>query len=79
MACALGLFVLAVVIGTVYYRTGSLIAVIFMHATFNGISTLMMIFALLATEIKEPKKPPLPPVQPAAVHSSLTIDSGWMH
>jgi membrane protease YdiL (CAAX protease family) len=75
----LGLFVLAVVIGTVYYRTGSLIAAIFMHATFNGISTLMMIFALLATQIKDSKKPPLPQGQPAAVHSSLTIDSGWMH
>ena len=39
----IALFALAMVIGTVYYRTGSLIAAIFMHATFNGISTLMLI------------------------------------
>jgi len=41
------LFALALVIGTVYYRTGSLIAAIFMHATFNGISTLMLLIAVL--------------------------------
>jgi membrane protease YdiL (CAAX protease family) len=38
----IALFVLALVIGTVYHRTGSLITAVFMHATFNGISTLMM-------------------------------------
>ena len=36
----IALFVLSLVIGTVYHRTGSLIAAIFMHATFNGLSTL---------------------------------------
>ena len=38
----IALFVLALVIGIVYYRTGSLIAAIFMHATFNGVSTLAL-------------------------------------
>jgi membrane protease YdiL (CAAX protease family) len=46
----IALFALALVIGTVYYRTGSLIAAIFMHATFNGISTLMLFMAVLAGE-----------------------------
>jgi membrane protease YdiL (CAAX protease family) len=42
------LFALALVIGTVYYRTGSLIAAICMHASFNGMSTLMLFIAALA-------------------------------
>jgi hypothetical protein len=44
----LALFPLAVVIGTVYYRTGSLIAAVCMHAMFNGISTLMLFIAVLS-------------------------------
>jgi membrane protease YdiL (CAAX protease family) len=40
------LFVLALVIGKVYERTGSLIAAIFMHATFNGLSMLLLFLAL---------------------------------
>jgi membrane protease YdiL (CAAX protease family) len=44
----LALFALAVVIGTVYHRTGSLIAAVFMHATFNGLSTLFLFVALLS-------------------------------
>jgi membrane protease YdiL (CAAX protease family) len=42
------LFALALVIGTVFYRTGSLIAAIFMHASFNGMSTLMLFIGVLA-------------------------------
>lgn len=75
----LGLFVLALVIGTVFYRTGSLIAAILIHATFNGISTIMLIGGVLVAQIHESKKPPLPPVQPAAVHASPSMDFDWMH
>ena len=52
----IALFVLALVIGTVYYRTGSLIAAIFMHATFNGLSTLVLFLALFSGEKLEPDK-----------------------
>ncbi len=44
----IALFALALVIGTVYYRTGSLIAAVFMHATFNGLSTILLFLALLS-------------------------------
>jgi membrane protease YdiL (CAAX protease family) len=52
----IGLFFLALVIGTVYHRTGSLIAAIFVHATFNGLSTLAMFTALLAGQIMDANK-----------------------
>jgi membrane protease YdiL (CAAX protease family) len=50
----IALFILAVVIGTIYYRTGSLIAAISMHATFNGLSTLALFTDLVikANQIK---------------------------
>ncbi len=54
----IALFALALVIGTVYYRTGSLIAAIFMHATFNGISTLLLFGALLSGHQPEPRNWP---------------------
>jgi membrane protease YdiL (CAAX protease family) len=44
----IALFVLALVIGTVYHRTGSLIVAIFMHATFNGLSTLALFIDLVS-------------------------------
>jgi membrane protease YdiL (CAAX protease family) len=43
----IALFALSLVIGTVYYRTGSLIAAISMHATFNGFSTLALFIEVL--------------------------------
>ena len=46
----IALFVLSVVIGYVYHRTGSLIAAICMHATFNGFSTLLLLGSLLAPQ-----------------------------
>jgi membrane protease YdiL (CAAX protease family) len=53
----IALFVLSVAIGYVYYRTGSLLAAICMHATFNGFSTLLLMGFLLAPEsVREPKK-----------------------
>jgi hypothetical protein len=40
-------------LGTVYLRTGSLIAAIVMHATFNGLSTVALIGALLAGQARD--------------------------
>jgi membrane protease YdiL (CAAX protease family) len=51
----IALFVLALIIGSIYHRTGSLIAAIFMHATFNGFSTLGLFVAILAGQGKEAK------------------------
>jgi membrane protease YdiL (CAAX protease family) len=54
------LFALSVIIGVIYYRTGSLITAIIMHAAFNGFSTLFM-SALLsgggADKVKAPAEP----------------------
>src|SRR5262249_2633650 len=46
----IALFVLSFVIGYVYQRTGSLIAAICMHATFNGFSTLLLLGFLLVPQ-----------------------------
>ena len=48
------LFVLALVIGKVYQRTGSLIAAVFMHATFNGLSMILLFLALVSGVKVEP-------------------------
>ena len=42
----IAMFALAMASGTVYERTGSLIAAIFMHATFNGLSTIVLFVAI---------------------------------
>ena len=47
------LFLLAVGLGMVYQRTGSLLAPIVMHAVFNGFSTLMLFFVSLQGADKE--------------------------
>ena len=46
----IALFPLSVMIGYVYEKTGSLIAAFCMHATFNGLSTLLLLMSLLAPE-----------------------------
>jgi hypothetical protein len=54
------IFLLALGLGLVYHRTGSLLAVICMHAVFNASSTLALIYALMmgVTESEEEKVPP---------------------
>ena len=52
------IFVLSLVLGAVYYRTGSLIASICLHGAFNGWSTLVMFVLLLAgSEVDKNKVP----------------------
>jgi Type II CAAX prenyl endopeptidase Rce1-like len=58
------IFVLSLVLGTIYYRTGSLIASICMHGAFNGLSTLMMFFVLLVGPEVDKKK-----ILPQAMHA----------
>ena len=55
------LFVLALGLGIVYERTGSLLAPICMHAVFNGFSTLMLFHvALQGPDHPEARSPPGP-------------------
>jgi len=75
----IALFFLALVIGTVYQWTGSLIAVIFVHATFNGLSTLVMFTALLAGQNEEANKIKVGWNGAAATESQVLIERGWMH
>jgi membrane protease YdiL (CAAX protease family) len=62
----IALFLLSLVISTVYYRTGSLIAAVVIHATFNGFSTLLMFITLLAGPIVDANK-----ARGAAVEAAL--------
>jgi hypothetical protein len=43
----IAIFLLSLALGTVYQRTGSLLASITMHATFNGINTLLLLLAAI--------------------------------
>ncbi len=75
----IGLFFLSLVIGTVYQRTGSLIAAVVVHATFNGLSTLAMFMAILAGQVIDPAKPAPPMKMPAPVGIQVPSERGWMH
>jgi hypothetical protein len=53
--------------GIVYHRTGSLIAAICMHATFNGLATLALLAAMLAPQsAQRPKEPKVNAPAPVA-------------
>jgi membrane protease YdiL (CAAX protease family) len=55
------IFILALGLGFIYQRTGSLLATISMHAVFNGTSTLMLFFGLLIGVPREAEKKVPPP------------------
>jgi len=57
------IFLLSMALGTVYERSGSLLAAITMHATFNGVNTLLLLLAAIGLHIQAP-------IQPAAMTSS---------
>jgi membrane protease YdiL (CAAX protease family) len=48
----IAIFLLSIALGTVYQRTGSLLASITMHATFNGINTLLLLLAAVGQHIQ---------------------------
>jgi len=56
----IAILLLSMALGTVYQRTGSLLASITMHATFNGINTMLLLLAALGQHIQAP-------IQPAAL------------
>ena len=59
----IALFVLSMVIGYVYHRTGSLLSAICMHAAFNGFSTLLLLgFLLVPQSARNPQKDEKPGV-----------------
>jgi membrane protease YdiL (CAAX protease family) len=47
----IAIFVLALGLGTVYHRSGSLITVMVMHGTFNGFSTVMLLLDALGRKM----------------------------
>src|SRR5271157_4851113 len=59
----IAILLLSMALGTVYQRTGSLLAAITMHATFNGVNTLLLLLLALGLHIQAP-------IQPAALPSS---------
>ncbi len=62
----IALFPLSVAIGYVYEKTGSFIAAFCMHATFNGLSTMLLLMSLLA-----PEPPHRPKVEKANVPTAV--------
>jgi len=56
----IAILLLSMALGTVYQRTGSLLASITMHATFNGINTMLLLLAVIGRHIQAP-------IQPAAL------------
>jgi membrane protease YdiL (CAAX protease family) len=58
----IAIFPLSMALGIVYQRSSSLLAAITMHATFNGISTLLLLLAALGRHIQ-------PPIGPATMAS----------
>ena len=73
----IALFVLSVVIGYVYQRTGSLIAAICIHAAFNGFSTLLLLGLLLAPQAAQDAKKDVKPAV-SVVACAAESGSAWM-
>ncbi|APW59638.1 CPBP family intramembrane glutamic endopeptidase [Paludisphaera borealis] len=63
-----GIFLLSMVLGVVFQRTGSLLSVMVLHGVFNGCSTLLLLQGLLARSVQDlkPTVPKFaPPLEPA--------------
>jgi membrane protease YdiL (CAAX protease family) len=71
----IAVFLLALAIGYVYERTGSLIAAFCMHATFNGLSTLFLLGSLLIPESDRRPKPEK--VKPPAVVAEFSTPRNY--
>jgi membrane protease YdiL (CAAX protease family) len=65
------IFFLSLALGIVYQRTGSWIASSFMHATFNGLSTIALVASILAGQVVDAKKV----LAPAAIERIGSIQS----
>jgi membrane protease YdiL (CAAX protease family) len=74
----IALFLLALVIGTVYERTGSLMAAIVLHATFNGLSTVAMFIVLLASPIVDANKVKVGRNEAAVIKSQVCGQEAWV-
>jgi hypothetical protein len=75
----IALFLLALVIGTIYDRTGSLIAAIVVHATFNGLSMLALLLVLLAGPFVDANKAKLGRIEAVVSPAAMRGHRGWMH
>jgi membrane protease YdiL (CAAX protease family) len=68
------LFILSVGLGIVIYRKGSLLALICMHAFFNGVSTAAMFLTLGNEPTKDKPVPPPPPTEKVAPLENVKPD-----
>jgi membrane protease YdiL (CAAX protease family) len=48
----IAIFLLSMALGTLYQKTGSLLAVVTMHGTFNGFSTLLLLLEALSRQLQ---------------------------
>ena len=69
------LFLLAIGLGVLYRRTGGIVATIAMHATFNGISTVLLIVMVETGTLPEEAPPPPPPAVGASAGCHSTVQS----
>ncbi len=69
------IFFLSLGLGVLYQRTGSLIAPMALHMTFNGVSTLLMILSLGIPSPKD-KEEVKPPPTPAKVEVKAAFEAG---
>jgi membrane protease YdiL (CAAX protease family) len=68
------IFFLSIGLGLLYQRTGSLVAPIALHMTFNGISTLIMFLTVGIHAPGDPKAPDPIPVPAKVAAASVVVD-----
>jgi hypothetical protein len=72
------LFFLSLGLGVLYQRTGGLVAPVALHATFNGLATLILYLSLQAggpDALKDGRKAP-EPIPPEAIQIPGEVDPG---
>jgi membrane protease YdiL (CAAX protease family) len=74
------LFVLALVLGWLAYRTQSLVGPILLHALFNGVACLVLIFSqgTAAPENEKGRQDTSAVARPPAVSTSTTVPGSWL-
>jgi len=66
------IFFLSLVLGLLYQRTGSLVAPVALHMTFNGITTVLMFLVMGSSAPTGPQKPTIPVPLPKPVDPITT-------
>jgi membrane protease YdiL (CAAX protease family) len=69
----IAIFLLSMALGRLFQRTGSLIAVATMHATFNGFSTLLLLLEALSRQLQPHQAAPQAGIALASLLSALGL------